>query len=403
MPYAIRLLALLLFVTMVTTAHAKKYKPINEIPGQVPETEEEQSIWDFGRAHQQEIRKNGEAMNDAALESYLEGIVYRLMGGMVQTIGLEVDVIAYKDTSVNAWVYPDGTVAVHTGMLAAMQNEAQLAAILAHEISHYLNRHAFIQIKSKQKNSLLGKGLGVLATAVVASKTGAVDTGLIEKGQIFTDLVTSGYSRKLEIAADKQGMGLYLTAGYPADQALPGFETLRIPEDDKGLNAAKIWSSHPDIDSRLKNIKKHIKKAGDTQPSYTPDSVVYYQKTLPGILVNSQLLVNQQEYQAAASSLELVSQHVNDAATHFLLGEAYRKQSPEGNYDKREASYLKAIQTQASLVEAHKELGLLYRQQGKLDLAQGSLEQYLRLQPTNLEAPIVRWYLANLQLEKRGE
>lgn len=406
MVHVIRLICILLvslLMMVATTAHAKKYKAINEIPGQVPETEEEKSIWDLGRAHQQEIRQNGEAMNDVALEAYLESIVHRLLGDMVQTIDLEVDVIAYKDTSVNAWVYPNGTVAVHTGMLAAMQNEAQLAAILAHELSHYLNRHAFIQIKSKQKNSIIGKGLGVLATAVVASKTGSVNTGLIEKGQIWTELVTSGYSRKLELAADKQGMALYLAAGYPADQALPGFETLRIPEDDVSLNTAKIWSSHPDIDSRLKNIRKQIKKAGSVETTFEPDSAAYYQKILSGVLVNSQLQVNQRDYQSAINSLALVSQHVDDATTHFLLGEAYRKQSPEGTYEKREAAYLKAVQAKTSFVEAHKELGLLYRQQGKVNQARDSLEQYIRLQPTNLEAPIVRWYLANLQVTDGGQ
>ena len=60
----------------------------------------------------------------------------RLLGDMVEEIDLEVDVLVFKDPTVNAWAYPNGTVAVQTGLLAAMENEAQLAAIMGHEIAH---------------------------------------------------------------------------------------------------------------------------------------------------------------------------------------------------------------------------------------------------------------------------
>ncbi|NND67339.1 MAG: M48 family metalloprotease, partial [Halioglobus sp.] len=196
--HRVKLLSLLLAVLLVAfpgTVAAKKYKPINEIPGQVPETEEEEAVWQVGIAHQEEVRGGQELVNNAELEQYLEGIVARLMGDMVATIGLEVDVLVFREPTVNAWVYPNGTVAVQTGMLAAMDNEAQLAAILGHEVSHFLNRHAFIQIKSKQTQSAIGKGLGALAAIAVAVETGTIATGLLDTGQIWTDLVTSGYSR----------------------------------------------------------------------------------------------------------------------------------------------------------------------------------------------------------------
>ncbi len=131
-------------------AQAAKYLPINEIPGQVPETEEEANVWRVGLDHQEKVRGTDALVNDAALEQYIEGVIARLMGPMVEQIGLDVDVLVFKDPTSNAWVYPNGTVAVQTGLLAAAENEAQLSAILGHEISHFLNRHAFVQIKSKQ-------------------------------------------------------------------------------------------------------------------------------------------------------------------------------------------------------------------------------------------------------------
>ena len=318
------------------------------------------------------------------------------MGDMVDDIGLQVDVLVFKDRTVNAWVYPNGTVAVQTGLLAALENEAQLAAILGHEVSHFLNRHAFIQIKAKQKQSFIGKGLGVLATAAVAAKTGALDPNLLKSGQVWTDLVTSGYSRKLETAADRQGLELMIAAGYPPDQAIPAFETMRISDDDQ-INAAKMWSSHPDIDARKKNLSKQIKKVKAVKSMEGLDSQNYLQAVSVAVLSNSQLLLQSRQFDLAIPALTKFTKTLKDDATgHYLLGEAYRKQDPEGSFDERTGAYLNSIRSDPSMAEPYRELGLAYRQQGKLESASGALTQYLDRAPNAADAPIIIWYRDNL-------
>ena len=381
---------------VVGGAEAKKYKPINEIPGQVPETDEERGIWQVGLAHQKQVRGSAELVNNAQLEEYLESVVEELMGRMVDEIGLEVDVLVFRDSTVNAWVYPNGTVAVQTGLLAALKNEAQLAAILGHEVSHFLNRHAFIQIKAKQKQSLVGKGLGVLATAAVAAKTGAVNTGLLNSGQIWTDLVTSGYSRKLETRADQQGLELMMAAGYPPEQSIPAFETMRISDDDQ-VNIAKMWSSHPDIDARKKNLSKQIKKAPSSDSRKGLNETTYLQAVSLAVLSNYQLLMDGRQFASAIEGLSRFTQVLpNESTGHYLLGEALRRQTPEQNFASRNNAYLKAIEKNPSLAEAHRELGLSYRQQGQTDKARIALSEYLAQAPTSPDAPIIKWYLENL-------
>lgn len=385
-----------LLLAFTGMAEAKKYKPINEIPGQVPETEEEQGVWQVGLAHTEKVRGSAELVNNAALEQYLESVVSRLMGSMVEEIGLEVDVLVFRDATVNAWAYPNGTVAVQTGLLAAMENEAQLAAILGHEISHYLNRHAFIQIKSKQTQSLIGKGLGALATVAVAAKTGVVSTGLLDSGQIWTDLVTSGYSRKLETEADAQGLQFMIDAGYPPEQALPAFEAMRIADDDV-LDIKKIWSSHPDIDARKKNLSKRIKKAKVQGNSEGLDGAAYLRAVQLAVLANSQLQVQSRQFDAAIERLQVYTAAVADDPTgHYLLGEAYRKQSPEGNFDQRTAAYRNAVAVDGSFAAAWRELGMAYRQQRSVDEAQQAFDKYLMLAPQAADAPIITWYRASL-------
>ncbi|MDX1733798.1 MAG: M48 family metalloprotease [Halioglobus sp.] len=389
------LLTTLFLLAFTGIAEAKKYQPINEIPGQVPETEEEEGVWQVGLAHQQKVRGSAELVNNAELERYLEGIVARLMGDMVKAIGLEVDVLVFRDPTVNAWAYPNGTVAVQTGLLAAMENEAQLAAILGHEVSHYLNRHAFIQIKSKQTQSAIGKGLGALATIAVAAKTGTVATGLLDSGRIWTDLVTSGYSRKLETAADEQGLQFMIDAGYPPEEALPAFEAMRIDEDDE-INIDKIWSSHPDIDSRKKNLARRIKKAKVEGNSAGLDGAAYLRAVRLAALANSQLQVQNRDFDGAIARLEKYTGTLQEDATGFyLLGEAYRKQDPEGDYERRMGAYERALAVDDGMAAAWRELGMAYRQQGMAAQATDALARYLALKPGAADAPIIGWYRDN--------
>ncbi len=394
---SLHLLCAIPFLLACNLALAARYKPINEIPQSVPETQEEKQIWEIGRAHHTKVKETGEAMDDPEMEQSLEAVASRLLGDMVQIIGMEVNVIIFKDPSVNAWVYPDGTIAVQTGLLAELENEAQLAAILGHEISHFLNRHAYIQIKSKQKQSAVGKGLGLIATAALAAKTGTLNTGLMGAGQVWTDLVTSGYSRKLETKADEQGLQLLNAAGYAPDQALPAFDALRIKEDDQ-VNIGKIWSSHPDIDSRLKNLKRQIKKIKNksTEIPPTEDYIRTYGKAM---LVDAQLDLQRQRYKRAHKTLNRYTNVIPDEPIgYFFTGEAYRKQYPEGpDFGPRISAYQSAIAADSEFAMAYKELGMTYRQKMQKDEAINAFQSYLNLSPESADAPIIRWYLDDLQ------
>ena len=393
--YLLKLLLLLVVLCSSATVHAAKFKAVNEAPSQIPATPEEQEIWDIGRAHQQLVRKGSDVVNDPQLEAYLESVAARLFGPMLGQIGMEVDILVFKDPSVNAWVYPDGTIAVQTGLLAAMENEAQLAAILGHEISHFLNRHAYVQLVKKSKQASLGKLLGSAASLALVASTG-VEADLSKIGAVWTELVTSGYSRKLETKADAQGLELLATANYPPQEALPAFEALRIPEDD-GASVSKVWSSHPDIDSRLKNLKKSIKKI-KSPATDIPESLGYYQAVASALQVNVQLDMQAKNLaraqQVAAKYIQAVPQ---DPEGHFILGEIQRKINPYSEFDSRTQAYLVALSLDSNFAHAYKELGMAYRQQGKNNEAALAFSQFLSIAPDAPDAGIIQGYLEGLE------
>lgn len=378
-------------------AFGAKILPVNEVPGQVPGDDEEARIWAVGKQHQQMVRQKGQNVHAPELELYLEGIVQRLMGDMVADIGLEIDVIVFPETSVNAWAYPDGTLAVQTGLLAALENEAQLAAILGHEVSHYLNRHAYQQLVGKKGQSLLGKGLGLLTTAVVASQTGVVDPSLMQSGQMFTELVTSGYSRSHEVEADEQGLMMLAAAHYEPEQALPAFDALRIPDDDE-VNFGDMWSSHPDIDSRLKNLSKDIKTLPQSvQQANNPLS--YYRAVGPALLANAELHRKARQYGAARADLtKYVKAYPKSGDGYYRIGETWRKEAPDGpDFTQRNKAYLNAISVDPQYAVAYKELGMAHRQQGNKQEAIGFFTQYLELAPDAADAGIIRAYIEGLR------
>ena len=240
------------------------------------------------------------------------------------------------------------------------------------------------------------KGLGVIASIAVSAETGQVNTDLMEAGQIYTDLVTSGYSRKLETAADKQGLDLMIAAGYPPDHALPAFETMRIADDDT-VSLDKMWSSHPDIDSRKKNLAKHIKKSEVEHGTRGLDEEAYLRGVRLAALTDSQLQIARGNIDLAIARLERFTELVDDDAMGFyLLAEAYRRKDMDGMFAQRTAAYQRTVDLDPNIPQAHRELGLALRQQKQFAEAEAALRQYLIVAPDAADGPIVEWYLDNL-------
>src|SRR5690606_37771799 len=125
-------------------------------------------------------------------------------------------------------------------------------------------------------------------------------------------------------------------------QALPAFDQLRIKDDDE-VNISKMWSSHPDIDQRLKNLKKDINKMKSVL-SYIPPADEYIVKYGNALLADAQLNMTRQRYQRAQTTIERYLSVIDDQPfAWFMLGESFRKQQPEGDYQSRLIAYQRAV------------------------------------------------------------
>ena len=172
------------------------------------------------------------------------------------------------DSSVNnAFAVPGGYVYITRQLVALMNNEAELAAVLGHEIGHVAARHSARRQEAAQRNQLLGLLGAVVSGAVLGNSElgNSVSKGLLQGSQ----LLTLSYSRSQEVQADDLGIGYLKRAGYDPRamatllQSLALQESLDAQLEGRGDATIPAWAStHPDPASRVQNA---LSQAGNVQ------------------------------------------------------------------------------------------------------------------------------------------
>lgn len=141
----------------------------------------------------------------------------------------------------NAFALPGGYVYVTRGLLAHMENEAQLAMVLGHEVAHVAARHS-----SKQafKNQL--SQIGVVGGAVLGEVLAGAGAELLQVGSQASQLILLSYSRGSESESDKLGVEYAAKAGYKAGEGAGFFKTLKRVSERAGSPIPSWQSTHPD-------------------------------------------------------------------------------------------------------------------------------------------------------------
>ena len=383
------------------SAYAAKVVPAYESPT-LPVEADEIQLWERASNHENRLRNAGTVFHDRHMEAYIEDLAARMLGDSIDHLGIEIDFILVREPTLSAWAYPYGTIGLHTGLLVRMDNEAQFGAILAHEISHFLQRHTYREMLDGDRQSKLGKGLGFLAGLAMAKETGTFDKGVMDiAGNLWENLATSGYSKKNEYVADEEGLELMMKAGLPIDEAIPAFEAL----GENGVYGAgdprKMWSSHPRLEDRIKNLRKEIKRAKRKKrfvDAEMPDAADYYRGIAPALLMNARLDIGERKFQRARESLEKYLTVVpDDPEAYYLVGETYRRASPLGpEFEQCQSAYQSALEHDSAYAPALKELGMTYRLQRQGTAARDAFEQYLEHAADAPDAGIIRAYLETL-------
>jgi predicted Zn-dependent protease len=176
---------------------------------------------------------------------------------------LPYEFVVLNNSVPNAWALPGGKIAVNRGLLTELKNEAELAAVLGHEIVHAAARHG---AKAQERGTLLQVGL-------VAAQIGAVASGMdanvanlaIQGAGLGAQLIQQKYSREQELESDEYGMKYMKLAGYDPTGAITLQETFVRLSQEGGRQQSwleGLFASHPPSQERVERNKQTAQRLG---------------------------------------------------------------------------------------------------------------------------------------------
>ncbi len=294
------------------------------------------------------FEKERKVYRDHELEAYLLEIISKLQGDTSTASLFRVKLI--RDPYLDAFAFPDGTIYIHSGILARLDNEAQVAALLAHEMGHCLHRHAL--------------------------------------------KVAPGRIRSLEMEADLAGFELMTKAGYDPVEAIRLFEHLADELETEEYVEPLLGVTHPRLRKRIELCNRFRRPSSPTHGLCLTNEAVYLEKTRRLILDTADLDLKAGRYERARKGVEkYLKIEPTDAEAFFLLGEIFRQRGGSGDHERAKASYRKAIALNPVDAGLHKSMGMLYFKEGAWQLARKSFESCLRLGPNASDRAYVQGYL----------
>ncbi len=165
-----------------------------------------------------------------------------------------------NDPQVNAWCMPGGKVVVYTGLLPITQNEAALAVVMGHEITHAVATHG----NERMSQATLAQGLQVAGDIFTSNRTQANAIFNNVFGPAAQVGVLLPNSRKQELEADRYGLIFAALAGYNPQEAVPFWQRM-AKAGENGQKPPVFLSSHPADDTRIAQLQK-----------YMPEALTYY-------------------------------------------------------------------------------------------------------------------------------
>ncbi len=330
--------------------------------------------------------------DDPALADYLAGLGRRLSGATLRFHVL-------RDPSLALFSLPDGQVFVHTGLLAATENEAQLAALLGHEIAHVLNRDALEAGEPRRVRPRLDAGAATSPTAAAIFSLGL---------PLTARAALRGYGGRREDAADVVGLASLVRGGWDPKEASAIYLRLAAQAPEGGAREVFFFGDRERLGDRIETARVQVATrfaAAAAATDRVTTSAQYERLLLPVVRENADEDIRQGRFELARRQLDRVGAATpDDPRLHLQYGDLDRlaaQRAPSGagrdaGRARARAAYERAIQVDPGLAEAHRQLGLLWHELGDDARARAELERYLALAPGAADAARIAEYVREL-------
>jgi len=313
------------------------------------------------------------------IQTYVAGVGKKL-AAVSDRKELPYEFVVLSNPVPNAWALPGGKIAINTGLLVELDDEAQLAAVLGHEIVHAAARHGASQMS---KGALLNVGTQIAGIASQQAGYGALGGAV---AQIGSAAWMAKYGRGDELESDEYGMEYMSRAGYDPVAAVELQQTfVRLNNGRNPDFISGLFASHPPSQERVdKNREKaaQMAKTGVRNRDLYQRKIAQIKKDQPAYEAQKEAIaaLNAKDPDKAIALLDKAkSIQPRDGYTWELRGHAWEMKKNEDNaYD----AYSTAISKNPDLFSHYLARGILLYEQGNKSRAKPDLEKSFKLLPT---------------------
>ena len=386
-----------MLVALAVSACATRLPPIGMDGQPFTPDADERLLWAQAEREATALLKRVRLYEDPLLDAYLARLGDRLAPDGARTAGapvLRFSVI--RDPTLDAFALPDGRVFVHTGLLAAVDNEAQLALILAREIAHVVQRHALAVSRAGGLTPVRFEGVAPLSPTAAAIAGASAPLARLA--------ALNGYGTRLEREADAAALAGLARGGWDATAATAVYTVLARDSGERGALETFLLGSPMKLRARLESILGLA--GGVTTKGGFQTSEEFEARRVIASRENAAEDVRLNRYALARRQLDRVLiEAPADARAYVYYGDLNRLRSqraesaPERDAELEQAlaRYDRALALDPTLADAHRQRGLLYVQQKDVVRARAEFQAYLRLAAGAPDAPRVAEYVRELE------
>jgi beta-barrel assembly-enhancing protease len=341
---------------------------------------DEAGLWEVTDRAEALLKNAPERVRDETLQRYVNALSCRL----APDICGDVRIYVLRQPVFNAFMMPNGVMAIYTGLLLRCENEAQLATVIAHELAHYRKRHTLNNWRRAKNTSGWLTAVGMLSGG---SAIGAVAT-------LGAYVSMAGFSREQEREADT--LGFQAMAAVQMDVQAPSRMWRNLLEEER-VNPrpfmSGLFASHPAPPERERYLAE-MAQAQDDQQARDPGVQRFAQAVQA---LRPQWLEDELSRRAYRQSeilfARLAKLPFGQADIALAQATLYRKRDQAGDLDRAIAAYQRATQRSDAPAKAFRDLGLALRKSGRNQDARRAFQEYLKRVPSADDAAMIRSYI----------
>ncbi len=343
---------------------------------------DEGGLWATMDRAELNVKRSPFLLPDAALRAYLGGVACKLGGEHCP----DIRVYPVRTPFFNANMAPNGMLQIWSGLLLRIDNEAQLASVIGHELGHYLNRHTLDRWRDTRSRSALAMfslGFGLAGAAV----------GLAAVGGGFA------FSRDQEREADAIGLELMRRGGYDPREAAKLWAHLlderhaAAPDADRGDDRS-LFATHPSSAERTETLARLAERMSAGTSGGTLGTAEYAAAIAPFERLWLDDELQRGQYRETLALLDRkIAAAPQRADLRYYRAEAHRLLATPDDLRTAVDEAARAIALGDEPPAVHRTLGYALQRLEQADAARAAFSRYLALAPDAPDAALIRSYL----------